>query len=266
LATQVISRVREAFWVELALSVLFEEPTVAGLAERIDGALRTGDALSGPPIERVDRSGPLPLSFAQQRLWFLHQLEPDIPAYNIPYAVLLTGELSLVALAQSLSELVRRHEVLRTVFESVDGEPVQVIQPAVPFPLPLVDLSGLAEGDRDSEQGRLALEEGQRPFDLARGPLLRVTLLRRSGAEHTVLTTIHHIASDGWSAGIFGTELMALYEALSAGRLSPLPELPVQYGDFAVWQRRWLSGEVLERKLSFWRQSLAGVPVLELPT
>jgi amino acid adenylation domain-containing protein len=267
LAAHLVSRVRSALKVELPVRALFEAPTVFGLAERIDGALRAGDALSGPPIERVDRSRPLPLSFAQQRLWFLHQLEADSPAYNISNAVLLTGELSLDSLAQSLGELVRRHEVLRTVFESVDGEPVQVIRPASPFPLPLIDLSGLDVNRRNPEQRRLALEEAQRPFALVRGPLLRVNVVRLTAQEHAVLTTMHHIVSDGWSKGIFSAELMSLYEASTAGRPSPLPELPVQYADFAVWQRRWLSGEVLERKLRFWRQSLRGAPsVLELPT
>ena len=264
LAARLVSRIQSVFQVELPVRALFEEPTVAGLARWIDLALALGEAAE-PPIVPVDRSGPLPMSFAQQRLWFLNQLEPDSPAYNISRSTVLSGGLNLAALAASLGEIVRRHEALRTVFKGMDGEPRQVVRPAASFPLPLVDLSGLASSRAHAEAERVAAEEAARPFDLARGPLLRAAVLCL-GDENAVLTTMHHIVSDGWSMGIFSSELRALYEAALAGHPSPLPELPVQYGDFAVWQRRWLSGSVLERKLGFWRQHLAGVPaLLELP-
>ena len=212
-------------------------------------------------------SDELPPSFGQQRLWFLDQLEPDNPSYNIPTAVRLTGQLNAAALEQSFSEIVRRHEALRTTFVVADGSPVQVIAPTLNVTLLVTDLSELPESEREAEARRLATEEAQRLFDLARGPLVRAGLLRLGEEEHVLLVTMHHIISDGWSTGVFVRELTALYEAFSAGEGSPLAELPFQYADYAVWQRRWLTGDELERQLSYWRQQLAGAPaVLELPT
>jgi amino acid adenylation domain-containing protein len=266
LATQVLSRLRNAFHIELPLRALFEAPTVAGLAQRIEAASRDAQGLQVPPLVPVARTGALPLSFAQQRLWFLDQLVPDNPFYNIPSAARLTGQLNMAALAQSLNEVVRRHEALRTTFAAVDGQPVQVIAPTLTVPLPVIDLRALPEEEREAEGMRLAVEEAQRPFDLAQGPLLRVQVLRLGAEDNVVLLTMHHIISDGWSMGVLIRELGVLYAAFSQGQPSPLPALAVQYADFALWQRQWLQGTVLESQLAYWQGHLSGLPILELPT
>ncbi len=265
LATQVVSRIREAFQVEMPLRRLFEEPTVAGLAENIDTV--RGEGLQAPPIVPVPRDGELPLSFAQQRLWFIDQLEPGGSVYNFPAAVRLEGPFNLIALRQSLNTIVKRHEALRTTFAIVDGRPVQVIAPVLTLTLPIVDLRELPEHDRESEVQRLATNEAQQPFDLAEGPLVRATVLRLAENEHVGLLTMHHIVCDGWSTGILIREMAILYDAFCSGTPVSLPELPVQYADFAHWQRRWLEGEVLETELAYWKQQLLGAPpLLELPT
>jgi amino acid adenylation domain-containing protein len=267
LATQVLSRLRDTFQVELPLRKLFEAPVLEGLAAAVAVARRDRAGLATPPLERVAREGDLPLSFAQERLWFLDQLEPGSPAYNIPVALRLEGELRLEILAAALGEVVRRHEGLRTVFRTREGEPVQVIRPAEPFALPVVDLSRLPEPLREEAARFLAGREAMRPFDLAQGPLIRGVSLRLGAADHVMLLTLHHIASDGWSMGVLVREVTELYRALSTGEPPRLPELPVQYGDYAVWQRSWLHGEVLEREIAYWREHLAGLPpLLELPT
>jgi len=267
LATRMMSRVRDALGVELPLRAIFEEPTVAGLAAVIEQALRVGVVPPAPPIVPVPRDGELPLSFSQRRLWFLDHLDPDSFAYNLAGGVRLVGKLDADAFARCLTEISRRHESLRTRFDTVEGEPVAVIEPPAPFALPLVDLTGLAEPERESTVLRLANEEARRPFDLARGPLLRCALVRLGEREHALLIAMHHIVSDGWSLGVLVRDLGTLYPAFVAGRPSPLPELPVQYADFAHWQRSWLRGEILEGQLAWWRQHLDGAPpVLELPT
>ena len=267
LATQVVSKLRQAFGVDLPLRFLFEAPTVAGLAERIETARRSEPGLEAPSIGRLSRDGDLPLSFAQQRLWFLDQLMPGSIAYNITGAVRLTSPLNIAALEQSITEVLRRHEVLRTTFRVVDGQPFQSIAPAKPFILPVTDLKDLPEAEREAEARRLATEEAHRPFDLAKGPLFRVTLLRLGEEDHIVQYAMHHIVSDGWSIGIFNKEVGLLYHSFSTGQPSPLPELAIQYADFAHWQREWLQGEVLEAQLSYWKKQLAGSPpALELPT
>jgi len=208
-----------------------------------------------------------PLSFAQQRLWFLDQLEPNTPVYNIPDTHSFKGPLNLAALERSLSEIVRRHESLRTTFHSVDGEPVQVIAEPQAQRLEVIDLSDLPEPQRETEAERMANEEAQQPFDLTRGPLFRFRLVRLAEERHILLLTLHHIISDGWSLGVFGRELATLYQAYNAGESSPLEELTIQYADFAMWQREWLQGEVLEKQLAYWREQLGGeLPVLELLT
>ncbi|HEX4495131.1 MAG TPA: amino acid adenylation domain-containing protein [Thermoanaerobaculia bacterium] len=269
LATRVISRMRQRLGVELPLRAIFETPTVAALAARLSTARRHGGERQAPPIPLVPRAGALPLSFAQERLWFLDQLEAGSPAYNVPAAFLLTGELAPAALHAALAGIVRRHEVLRTTFGTVDGRPMQRIAPVAVPELPLVDLAALPPPRRETELRRLAGEEARRPFDLAHGPLLRTSLLRLAsgeGARHAMLATMHHIASDGWSIGVLAHELTALYGAAVAGRPSPLPDLRVQYADFAVWQRQWLQGEILAGEIAWWRGRLAGAPpVLELP-
>ncbi|MFY0565971.1 non-ribosomal peptide synthase/polyketide synthase [Archangium lansingense] len=265
LATQVISRIRAAFDVELPLRSLFETPTLEALARAIETTTRSTPAL--PPLRPVSRQQPLPLSFAQQRLWFLDQLVPDSALYNMPAPLRLEGTLDTVALECSLSELLRRHEVLRTTFPSDSGQPLQVIAPPAPIALERTDLSALPAHEREAEARRLLEEESRKPFSLARGPLLRALLLKLSDTEHMLLLNMHHIISDGWSMSVLAREVAALYEAFSSGQPSPLPELPVQYADYAAWQRSWLQGEALEAQLSYWRQQLAHAPqLLELPT
>ncbi|MCA1579632.1 MAG: amino acid adenylation domain-containing protein, partial [Acidobacteria bacterium] len=267
LATQVISRVREAFKIELPLMKLFDQPTVAGFATAVEVELSKASGLTAPPIVPVSREEPLPLSFAQQRLWFIDQLQPGSAAYNTPTAVRLTGKLNLEVTRRTFTEVVRRHEALRTTFAAHDGQPVQVVHEAESFAIPLTDLSEVPEGERQDRVRALALAEAQRPFDLQAGPLLRVSLLRLGEEDHVALFTMHHIVSDGWSIGILVREVAALYGAYLKGEESPLPELAVQYGDFAAWQRQWLQGEVLEKHLDYWRERLRGAPpALELPT
>ncbi|MET0399300.1 MAG: amino acid adenylation domain-containing protein, partial [Longimicrobiaceae bacterium] len=266
LGTRVVSRVRDALGVELPLRALFEEPTIAGLAGHVETLLGDG-AGAAPPIERVSREGALPPSFAQQRLWLVDRLEPGSPAYNMPGALRLRGGLDVPALRAALGALTWRHEALRTTFEERGGAPVQVIHPPAPVPLPLADLGGLPEERREAEAERLAAEEALRPFDLARGPLLRSALLRLGDADHVLLITLHHVVGDGWSMDVLQHELSALYDAFSWDEEPWLPQLPVQYADYAVWQRAWLSGETLERQIRYWKDRLRDAPpLLEIPT
>ncbi|MEW5931882.1 MAG: condensation domain-containing protein, partial [Gemmatimonadota bacterium] len=266
LATQVVSRARHAFGVEVPLRALFEAPTVAGLAARVE-ALRSAGVAAAPPIERVPRTGPLPLSFAQQRLWVVDRLDPGGATYNMPYALRLRGVLDMSALRAALDALVERHETLRTTFAEQDGRPVQVIQPPALVALTELDLRDRPGAEREPYAEHLAVEEALFPFDLARGPLLRCTLLRLGEDDHVLCFTMHHIVSDGWSMQVLVREVSALYAAFARGEEPRLPELPVQYADFAVWQRDWLSGETLEEQIGFWKTRLSGAPpVLEIPT
>jgi amino acid adenylation domain-containing protein len=218
------------------------------------------------PIVPVSRDRALPLSLAQERLWFLAQLDPESPVYNIQVGYRLSGPLNVTALEQSLSEIIRRHEALRTIFPAVDGRPVQAIAPAVPWTLPVLDLRKVPEIEREAQVRALARAEGQQAFDLAQGPLFRAILVHLDAEEHVLLLTLHHIISDGWSQGVFWRESGVLYEAFAAGKPSPLPELGIQYADFAIWQRHWLQREVLETQLAYWKGHLAGVSILQLPT
>jgi amino acid adenylation domain-containing protein len=285
LATRVVSGIREAFGVEVPVRSLFESPTIAGLARQIELmkdfaglpgeleeqaggskalAYRTGSSAAIIPCRR-DRNH-FPLSFAQQRLWFLHQLMPQSSAYNMPTALRLKGKLDVKALEQSLNEIIRRHEILRTSFKTVDAQPAQVIVPYRPMELQQVDLSDVPLDQREDSILRLSNEAAQRPFDLSTGPMLRASLLRLAEDEHVLLFTMHHIISDGWSIGVLINELGSLYRVFSTHTPSTLRELPVQYVDYSTWQREWLKGEVLERQLGYWKQQLAGAPpVLELP-
>ncbi|HEX3525566.1 MAG TPA: non-ribosomal peptide synthase/polyketide synthase, partial [Thermoanaerobaculia bacterium] len=271
LATQVVARLRERFGVELPVRAVFEEATLADLAARVEMARRSdGSGGLPPPPARADleAGAPRPASFAQRRLWFLDRLEPGTALYNMPAALAAHGDLDVAAMTRALSEIARRHEALRTVFAEEAGEPVQQIQSARPLAVPMIDLSALAAGRRWQEARDLAVQEAGLPFDLARGPLWRVRLLRLAEREHQALLTLHHIVSDGWSTEVLVREVAALYTAFAAGRpggQSPLPELPLQYGDYAIWQRRWLIGAPLERELAYWRRQLAGAPALELP-
>ncbi len=269
LATQVISRVRRALGIELPLHELFDRPTVHALAGRVEALVREGAGSAGsaaPPLRPVPRQGEIPLSFAQERLWFLDQLEPGSPLYNVQTGVGLTGHVDAGALARALGEVVRRHEVLRSGFETVAGHARQALHPAARPHLPRIDLSGLEPGPREVAVRRLGRAAADAPFDLARPPLLRAFLVRLGFGEHALLLTLHHIVADAWSIGILIREMSALYRAFANGAPSPLPELPIQYADFALWQRGWLQGEALDAEVSWWRRRLADAPALtELP-
>ncbi len=256
LATRVVSRVQAVFKVEMLLVDLFDRPTVAELAEVID---RAATGVVARPMVPVDRDRPLPLSYAQQRLWFLAQLEPDSVQYNAALTMLWQGPLDVDGLAEAVGRLVARHEVLRTrLVTDADGTPYQAIDPAPDrLAVSVADVSG--EADPAEALDRLVAVEERVPFDLATGPLLRVSVVRLSDSAHVVVLAMHHVVADGWSAEIIRRELPALY----AG--ADLPDLPVQYADFAVWQRDWLSGAVLDRQLTYWRNLLTGAPVLDLP-
>ncbi|HYO57267.1 condensation domain-containing protein, partial [Archangium sp.] len=266
LATQVMSRLRDTLHVELAVRHLFERPTLAGLAEFLSSS---GDdqGLQAPPLLPVPRGAEVPLSFAQERLWFLDQLEPGSALFNVPLALRIQGRLDAAALEKSLQEIIRRHEVLRTNFVATEGRPVQVIHPDLAFQVPVVELSSLSEQEREAEVQRRADADAQKPFALDKEPLVRAQLLRVSPEEHVLLLSMHHIVNDAWSGGVFFRELGSLYQGFTTGQPVSLPELAIQYADYAVWQRNWLSGEVLEAQRAYWRKQLSGAPAfLELPT
>jgi len=267
LATTTVTRLRAAFGVDLPLRAIFETPTVSDLSELLEATRRKGQNWSVPPLVRVSREQPLPLSFAQQRLWFHDQLTPGgNAAYNVQIAVRLQGQLHVAALEQALNEIVQRHESLRTNFTIADWQPVQVISAARTIPLPLRDLSHVPEGEREAEALRLTTEATQLPFDLSSDTLLRVMLVRLNDDEHVLVLVIHHIISDAWSMGVLIQELAALYEACREGRPSPLAQLSVQYADYAHWQREWLQGDVLEKHLAYWRRNLSNFTELQLAT
>ncbi|MBW4454435.1 MAG: amino acid adenylation domain-containing protein [Nostoc indistinguendum CM1-VF10] len=266
LATQVISRIRTTFCVEIPLLQLFESANLAALAAQIEIAMR-GEQQKIKTITPVSRDKNLPLSFAQQRLWFFDQFEPGSSSYNLPRTIRLQGKLNIDALSASLNEIIKRHEILRTSFAISDGQPIQVIFPSVNLELPVVDLQYIPQEHREVELYRLAKEEAQTGFDLTQAPLLRVKLLRLDGKDHVILLTFHHIVSDGWSTDILVREVATVYTAFCAGRPSSLPQLPIQYADFAVWQRQWLEGEALNNQLAYWQKQLSGkLPILQLPT
>lgn len=266
LATQAVSRLRKAFQVELPLRALFEAPTIAALAPAVEAARRGQVGLALNSIEPVRRDGRLPLSFAQQRLWFLDQLEPANTAYLIPAAVRLKGTLDVTALERTLNEIARRHETLRTSFAMVDNQPAQIIAPAAEVPLPLIDLQEFSEAERESRLWRAIEEETRRPFNLGRGPQMRANLLRLGREDHVLLLTLHHIIFDAWSIEVLLREVARHYEAFAAGETPKFVELPVQYADYAHWQREWLQGEVLAQQVAYWRRQLDGISMLGLTT
>ncbi|MBW3654501.1 MAG: amino acid adenylation domain-containing protein [Gemmatimonadetes bacterium] len=264
LATRLVSRVREAFGVELPLRTLFDHPTVAEMAEQVE-ALRYAGASPLPPVERVDRDGPLPLSFPQERLWFLDQAEDTGGSFTIPFSIRIEGEsLDAGLLERAFSHVIARHEVLRTVLPAVDGEGRQVIHPPAPFTLPRAELRDVPESERDEELRRLSAEQVNRPYHLERGPLLRALLARTGEAEHVLLLNLHHGVFDAWSVGVLVRELTASYGAFRAGATPDLPPLPVQYADYAAWQRDWMRTPAAQEQLAYWKRQLAHLPTLDL--
>ena len=267
LAMRVVAQVRDRFGIELSVRALFEAPSIAQLAARISLVLAGDSAIPQPPLRPVPREGILPLSFAQERLWFLDQLEGGSTNYHLTQALRLRGPLDPATLERALAEIIGRHEALRTTCVTVDGQPHAVVLDAGRFRLEHTSLTEIAEADLESEFRKQAAEETQRPFDLSRDLLLRARCFTLGDEDHLLVLTLHHIASDGWSMGIFARELSALYSAFSEARPSPLPAVALQPLDFAAWQRQWLQGLELERQLSYWRTQLADAPpVLELPT
>jgi len=265
LATQVVSRVRQAFQLDLPLRSIFEAPTIAELAEVIRKARQQAVPLSLPPIRPISRDQQLPLSFSQQRLWFMSQLAPGSALYVIPFGFQMKGRINLPALEQSFNEIVRRHEVLRTRFAAAEGQVFQVVDSGLRPILRIIDLERLGPSEREAECQRLASEKAQRPFDLSQGPFLHLSLLRFGSDEQVMLLTAHHIITDGWSIAVLTRELGRTYEAFLHGDRSQEPELPVQYADYAYWQRRWLQGEVIDAQLDYWKRQMERVPrVLDL--
>jgi amino acid adenylation domain-containing protein len=264
LAIQILSRVREAFGVELSLTNLFNATILADLSSLIDSDRQS--VINNLSIAKVYSEGNLPLSFAQQRLWFLEQLEGKSAAYNIPRALRLLGNLDVSALQQAIVQVVERHEALRTNVAVIDGTPIQVVKPALNISLPLVDLQELSTEQQETEVAKLINEEAHKLFDLGKDSLIRVSLLCLAEQSYVLLVTMHHIISDGWSLKIFFRELSSFYAGLISGNPCQLEELPIQYADFANWQRQWLQGEVLEKQLSYWQEHLDNAPpVLNLP-
>jgi amino acid adenylation domain-containing protein len=263
-ATQVMARIQDRFGIAYPLQVIFQAPTLGELASILEAG--NAGAEKPPPIPaRADRD-PVPLSFAQQRLWFLDRMEPGTSSYNVTRGLSLVGPLDVRALERGLCEILRRHDVLRTIFPMAGDTPAQAITPYQDYFLPVIDMGNVPEDVRKERALRVAEEEFRRSFDLSNGPLFRAALLRLGNTEHVLLVTMHHIVSDGWSMGVFFRELSALYEAYTGGSPSPLSSLPAQYADFSGWQRQWFQGEVLDRQLSYWKRKLAGeLTVLDLP-
>ena len=269
-ATQVISRMRRSLDVDPPLRLIFDSPTVAGLAEWVEAARQQGareESSALPRIVKAERGSTLPLSLEQQRLWLIHQMDPGSGVYNVVRALRLRGHLNLQVLERAINEIVRRHESQRTTFRPADGAGEQVVGPARALSLPVAALSGSTIEEREAVARERIREEAKAPFDLEQGPLVRVQLLALDAADHIFVLSAHHIVSDAWSSGIFFSELGALYEAFLVNQPSPLPELAVQYADYALWQRQRLGSGALERHLDYWRNQLAGAPpVLKLPT
>jgi acyl carrier protein len=263
LLVQVATQIRESFHVQLPLRSLFEAPTLAALAERVDTARREAKGLDDAPLVAVQRDGEAALSFAQERLWVFEQLEPDTGAYNIPRVLRLDGPLDAIALEKSVNTIVERHEVLRTSFHDVNGKPVLSIAKSLTLEIPLIDLSTQPQDARNERIRELTA----RPFDLTRAPLLRLALIRLGEYEHILVMTMHHLICDAWSIGVFMRELVECYNSVTSETTPSLPALPVQYVDFASWQRNELTGAPLQKQFEYWRHKLAGAPpVISLPT
>ncbi len=265
LATQVISRLQETFEIVLPLRYLFESPTIAQLSAVILKELQTGLGLKLPSIVPVNREDDIPLSWAQERLWFVNQLEGESGAYTIDLTMRLRGNLNIKALEKAFQAIIQRHEPLRTQFKLKDNKPIQAIDSNVTFTLPVVNLQNLSHSEQQVKN--LLLAAASEPFDLESGSILRVKLWQVKTEEYVLLLAIHHIAADGWSIGVLVDELSVYYRSFCTGTKADLPDLSIQYADFALWQRQWLTNEVLDRQLSYWKQQLTGIPLLhQLPT
>lgn len=263
LATQAISKIRDRLGVELSLRAMFQSPTVSGVAAIIDHATIAENTSA---IDRPPQQSGLPLSYAQQRLWLLEQLQPGTSAYNIFSAIRLSGSLNLDALQSAFSEIVRRHDILRARFPEAGGEAAQVVDEPRPQEIKVIDLANWPQAEREERALQFIADAAERPFDLVTGPLFRTTLVRFGDREHALLLAMHHIISDGWSLGVLFKEMETLYQAYSSGRPSPFGELPLQYAEYAVWQRKHLSDGVLQSQLRYWRRQLTGAPtLLQLP-
>lgn len=265
LGMRIIAKVREVFRTDLPMRTLFTYPVLSDFAREVEGGLDHDKGISLPPLQRASKQGDIPLSFAQLRLWIVQQLDPESTAYNVSKAVRLKGNLNVSVLEATLNEIVRRHEILRTVFAVKDGQPIQVVTEPRCEKLAPEDLTALEPSEREAQAVRIATEEADIPFDLKKGPLFRTRLLRLSDDEHVLIISRHHIIFDIWSHEVLNKELVMLYEAFAGNRPSPLPELEIQYGDFAVWQRQWLESDNLKPLLDYWKKQLAGAPVLNLP-
>jgi amino acid adenylation domain-containing protein len=264
--TQVITRIASKFNVELPLRAVFEAPTVEELSRLVEQAIALRASTETQRIERVSREQGLPLSFSQQRLWFLYRIAPENPAYNIDYAAHFRGRLNITTLEQSIWRIVSRHEVLRTTFIQVEDQPQQVVHPEISFCVRYVDLRHLAAQNRQTHARELAIKEAQRPFDLQEGPLLRITVVQQGDEDYVLLAAMHHIICDGWSLGVFIRELVSNYETFSSGATSQEPELDVQYADFSIWQRRWVEGKAVQAQFEYWKKKLSGMTtLLDLP-
>jgi amino acid adenylation domain-containing protein len=267
LATRVVARLRSNFSIDLPLRKLFELPTVAGLAQYVNELLHNQSGTIMPPIVAVPRAAVMPASFSQQRLWFLHELDPESTAYNISIVFSIRGALDVAVLEDALNEIIARHEILRTIFLVTKGVPGQSILPEVKIILPLTHLESWPEGAREAEASRIAREDARRPFDLRHGPLMRARVIALSGQDYMFFLNFDHTVLDGWSMGTLFKELGTLYEAFAQLQPSPLPPLPVQYADYSMWQKEYLRGDRLESQLAYWKRQLEGdLGVLNLPT
>ncbi len=261
------NRIENELEITVPVADFFEGIHITQLATKILAELTTAACMPSVTLTQMPKAAKFyPLSFAQQRLWFLDRLQPGNPFYNISVIVQLKAVLNVTVLEQSFNEIVRRHQALQTAFTTVERKPMQVICPDLTLTLPVVDLRDIPEIHRAAEVQCLAIQEARQPFDLTQGPLLRVTLVQCGEQEHIMLLTMHHIVCDGWSMGVLFRELTVLYQAYSNGQPSPLPELPIQYADYTIWQRQWLQGEVLESQLTYWKKQLDNLPILQLPT
>lgn len=265
-ATQMVARIRALFEVDFPIQDFFLAPTLVGMAAKLEHLIQYKTLFVPPVITPISRDRELPLSFSQERMWFIHQLDPQSTAYSVVGAVRLKGKFVLTAMEQSLHELIKRHESLRTNFPAIDGRPIQRIAPSLELPIKQFDLCEAPAGEQEAWAKQILTTEASQPFDIENDPLLRVGIIKIRETEHILLLNLHHLITDGWSMTVFGRELMEIYKALSTGSVPNLPPLKIQFADYAYWQRQWFQGDVLETHLAYWRRQLADLTPLNLPT